>query len=222
MIAEKFAELDLLIEYGVPQKEQKQARELAHTFGHDPLAINIFHSFYSSLPEAVEDCITGLVLLERHQGQMLFLVTTSRSSYFYLANHDHAEYGGSPREGLREDILHFYGFAAQKSFEKKHGDFTGLAPYAPDFITSKVCPVCYCLEGELHEFGCPLEVCPWCEGQLISCPCRFRQLGVNEISTEAQLARLQELAHKKGRIVFDAASQRPAYPTAGDESTETQ
>ncbi|MEN8257792.1 MAG: hypothetical protein ABFS09_08020, partial [Thermodesulfobacteriota bacterium] len=79
-----------------------------------------------------------------------------------------------------------------------------------------------CREGELHEFGCPVEVCPWCDGQLTSCDCRFKQLGVSEISAERQLDQFQQLAKKKGRIPFDAASQRPAYPTAGDEPKNPQ
>ncbi len=222
MISQKFKELELFIEYGVPKDKQSQARALVNKFGHDPLAINIFHSFYSTLPDAVEDCIEELILLEQHQGQMLFLVKTSLSSYFYLVNNDHAEYGGSEREGIREDILHFYGFGSQENFDKKFGDFTGLATYSPDFIHSQVCPVCFCLEGEIHAFGCPIEICPWCDGQLISCACRFEQLGVAEINSDQQLDRFHELANKKGRIKFDAASQRPAYPTAGDEPKKPQ
>lgn len=222
MIAQKFKELDVLVEYGVPTKQQKQAKALINKFGHDPLALNIFHSFYSSLPDAVEDCIEELALLERHLGQMLFRVKTTLSSYFYLVNNDKAEYGGSEKDGLHEDLLNFYGFGNQDNFEKKFGKFDELEPYSPDFINSKVCPACYCLEGELHEFGCPVEVCPWCDGQLANCDCRFQQLGVSEIHSDRQLDTFQQLAKKKGRITFDAASQRPAYPTAGDEPKKPQ
>ncbi len=222
MISEKFKELDLFIEYGAPKKHHKKARAMVNKFGHDPLAINIFHSFYSQLPDAVEDCIEELVLLEQHQSQILFLVKTTLSSYFYLVNNDTAVYGGSEREGLAEDLLQFYGFGDQEGFEKKYGDFTGLTPYSPDFINSQACPACFCREGELHEFGCPVEVCPWCDGQLTNCDCRFEQLGVAEINSDRQLDQFQQLAQKKGRIPFDAASQRPAYPTAGDEPKKPQ
>lgn len=222
MISKKFEELDLFIEYGVPKERQTQARALVNKFSHDPLAINIFHSFYRTLPDAVEDCIEELFLLEQHQGQMLFWVKTTLSSYFYMVNNDKAAYGGSEREGIREEFLQFYGFGSQESFDKKFSNFSDLPPYSPDFITSQVCPICYCREGELHEFGCPVEVCPWCDGQLISCHCRFEQLGVSEISSDRQLDLFQQLATKKGRIVFDAASQRPAYPTAGDEPKKPQ
>ena len=222
MISEKLKELDLFIEYGAPKEQHKQARDLVNKFSHDPLAINIFHNFYSRLPDAVEDCIEELVLLEQHQGQMLFLAKTTLASYFYLVNSEKAEYGGSERQGLTDELLTFFGFADQENFTKKFGDFSGLEPYSPDFINSRICPVCYCQEGELHEFGCPVEVCPWCDGQLTSCHCRFEQLGVAELSSDRQLDQFQQMANKKGRIKFDAASQRPAYPTAGDEPKKPQ
>ena len=221
-MSKKINELDVLVEYGVPKKKQKQAKALINTFAHDPLAVNIFHSFYSHLPDATEDCIEELALLERHQGQMLFRVKTSLSSYFYLVNYDKAEYGGSEDDGLHEDLLDFFGFGTLENFEKKLRTSAELEPYSPDFMTSHVCPACYCLEGELHEFGCPVEVCPWCDGQLTNCDCRFQQLGVSEIHSERQLDTFQQLAKKKGRIPFDAASQRPAYPTAGDEPKKPQ
>ncbi|PLX48671.1 MAG: hypothetical protein C0613_09640 [Desulfobulbaceae bacterium] len=222
MIADKLKELDLFIDYGVPKEQQKEARTVVDKFSHDPLAVNIFHNFYSRLPDAVEDCIEELVLLERCQGQLLFLVNTSHASYFYLANSEKAEWAGSSREGLAEELLHFFGFADQEAFFKKYGDFSGLPPYSPDFLNTAACPICYCREGELHEFGCPVEICPWCDGQLINCDCRFQQLGVAELNTEEQLQRFQELTQKKGRIPFDAASQRPAYPTAGHPAKKPQ
>lgn len=222
MISNKLKEIDLFIDYGVPKEQQQEARTVVDTFSHDPLAVNIFHNFYSRLPDAVEDYIKELALLERRQGQVLFLVKTSHTSYFYLANSEKAEWAGSNQEGLAEELLHFYGFADQEAFFKKYGDCSDLPPYSPTFLNRHACPICYCLEGELHEFGCPVEICPWCDGQLINCDCRFQQLGVAQLNTEEQLQRLQELAHKKGRIPFDAASQRPAYPTAGPSAKKPQ
>lgn len=40
------------------------------------------------------------------------------------------------------------------------------------------CHDCGALEGELHGFGCDMERCPFCGGQLISCSCRYKQLGL--------------------------------------------
>lgn len=34
--------------------------------------------------------------------------------------------------------------------------------------------------GNIHHFGCDMETCPKCKGQLISCNCRKEAIGVNE------------------------------------------
>jgi len=34
--------------------------------------------------------------------------------------------------------------------------------------------------GNLHHFGCDVERCPKCGGQLISCSCKKEAIGVNE------------------------------------------
>ena len=39
------------------------------------------------------------------------------------------------------------------------------------------CHDCDCLEGETHELGCDMEICPFCGGQLLGCDCCYTQLG---------------------------------------------
>ena len=39
------------------------------------------------------------------------------------------------------------------------------------------CHDCNCKEGELHEYGCDMERCPFCGGQLISCDCSLKLNG---------------------------------------------
>ncbi len=34
--------------------------------------------------------------------------------------------------------------------------------------------------GNIHHFGCDVERCPACGGQLISCSCTKEEIGVNE------------------------------------------
>src|SRR5665647_411105 len=41
------------------------------------------------------------------------------------------------------------------------------------------CHDCGVSEGEIHEYGCDMEVCPFCGGQLISCDC-----GIGEMDDE--------------------------------------
>lgn len=41
------------------------------------------------------------------------------------------------------------------------------------------CHDCGCKEGEIHDYGCDMERCPFCGGQLISCDCCYKKLGYN-------------------------------------------
>jgi hypothetical protein len=40
------------------------------------------------------------------------------------------------------------------------------------------CHDCGCKEGELHQYGCDMEECPFCGGQLLSCDCKYHKLGL--------------------------------------------
>ncbi|MCI5168483.1 MAG: hypothetical protein D3903_20920, partial [Candidatus Electrothrix sp. GM3_4] len=68
--------------------------------------------------------------------------------------------------------------------------------------------------GEEHELGFPIEVCPWCGGQLIHCECRFAQLDMEEMSTDQDLIRFEELLQQKGRLVY-TPEQRPTFADEG-------
>jgi len=83
-----------------------------------------------------------------------------------------------------------------------------------------LCPVCAVGVGEYHTLGCPVEVCPWCEGQLTYCNCRFEQLDLEQLDDEADIERLLEKLEATGRIAFDSA-QRPAYPTMDGDEDDT-
>lgn len=41
------------------------------------------------------------------------------------------------------------------------------------------CHDCGVLEGQIHVLNCDMEICPFCGGQLLSCGCRYRELGFN-------------------------------------------
>ena len=40
-------------------------------------------------------------------------------------------------------------------------------------MTKQICHDCGISEGEIHGYGCDMERCPFCGGQLISCNCRY-------------------------------------------------
>lgn len=43
------------------------------------------------------------------------------------------------------------------------------------------CHDCGALEGELHDYGCDMERCPFCGNQLISCDCCYEILCLYDI-----------------------------------------
>ena len=45
-------------------------------------------------------------------------------------------------------------------------------------IVTYRCPECLCASGALHEIFCLKERCPFCGGQLASCPCIFEVLNL--------------------------------------------
>ena len=211
----KLEELETFIDYAVLKEDQDNARIMIKHFAKDPLAINLFYTFYRELPDAHEDYIHTILQLEQHQGTFLFLVRTNLSAYFYMVDIKEATLAATEGEGLPLEILKFFGFSDLESFRKKHGDFSTHLPYKSEF--TQTCPVCYTTDGHLHKFGCPVEVCPWCDCQLTQCNCRFEKLGLSEITTDQQIQSFQKILEKKGRIPFDAAFHRPSYPTAGND-----
>jgi len=40
------------------------------------------------------------------------------------------------------------------------------------------CHDCMAIEGELHEYGCDMESCPFCGQQLIACGCKYELLNL--------------------------------------------
>ncbi len=41
------------------------------------------------------------------------------------------------------------------------------------------CHDCGVPEGQIHEYGCDMERCPFCGRQLISCDCCYKKLGID-------------------------------------------
>jgi hypothetical protein len=65
------------------------------------------------------------------------------------------------------------------------------------------CHDCGVFEGQIHQWDCDMERCPFCGGQLISCECDPQELGVKEGMTDEQAE--QAVKHKveeKGRIPY--------------------
>ena len=74
-----------------------------------------------------------------------------------------------------------------------------------------VCHDCGAKEGEIHDYGCDMETCPFCGGQLLSCECRYELLNIdvspgtwayNHGLTEEQREKFIALLEKQGRIPY--------------------
>ena len=210
---QRLADIKLLMQYAVPPADLAKATALVEKHDTDSVALNIFHAFYSYLPEGLEDAITVLRLLDRRQGTFLICASTAQTDYLYLATAEQAEFLGPLAEGIwEEEVLAFFNLADREAFLKKYADLATFPVYVPAHLHHDLCPFCHVADGEVHILGCPVEICPWCGGQLTSCACRFTRLGKADLTSEGQLEELLTLLNKKGRVPFSAEEHRPAYP----------
>jgi len=211
---QRLADIKLLMQYAVPPENLRKAAALVEKHATDRVSLNIFHTFYSYLPEGLEDAITVLRLLDRRQGTFLVCASTGLADYLYLATSEQAEFLGSLAEGIwEEEVLAFFNLEDREAFRKKYSDLSAWPVYVPVHLHHDLCLFCHVADGEFHTLGCPVEICPWCGGQLTSCGCRFTLLNRPDLKSESQLEELLALLNKKGRIPFSAEEHRPAYPT---------
>ena len=210
---QRLADIKLLMRYAVPPDDLAKATALVEKHDTDSVGLNVFHAFYSYLPEGLEDAIAVLRLLDHRQGTFLICASTALANYLYLATSEQAEFLGPLSEGIWEDeVLAFFNHENREGFLKKHADLTTFPVYVPAHLHNDLCPVCLVADGELHILGCPVEICPWCGGQLTSCSCRFTLLNRPDLKSETQLEELLMQLNKKGRLPFSAEEHRPAYP----------
>ena len=204
-------EIELFIEYGVVQPEQEAARKLVHAYHDNSLALAVLLEFYKVLPEAREEAVIGLARIDSQQGVTLLAVSTKEHAYIAVVSEGEAQILGEfGIEQLPEEILSYFGHADTEEFITSCGALKDL----PEFSATEKgqsCPACQVGVGELHLLGCPVEICPWCDGQLSKCSCRFEKLEVESVDTDEQLEAFREMLDEKGRIPY-TADQKPAYP----------
>jgi len=211
-LADLRKEIDLLMAYATPAEQRVQLAALVDRYAADIIALKVLHCFYSYLPEAQDDGIVELRRIANRQGVFLFNAKTLLDDYLYLADREKAEFLGPLREGIwDQEILEFFGWPDRESCLKAIANPKRLATHQAINEAPELCPACGTANGGLHIFGCPVEVCPWCGGQLIHCPCRFDRTGRHEFSHESHVDEFLELVTKKGRVPFSAQDQRPAF-----------
>lgn len=209
-------EIELFIQYGVVEDMQARGVEVVDRYRLDPVALRLLHEFYRSLPEAREEPVVRVVQIDSRQGVLLLGVLTVSYEYLYLVTETEMIFLGERGQEVEDDVLEFFGYADNAELSKACRSLLKLEEYSSQGCASRVnCPVCSVVEGEFHQLGCPVEVCPWCGGQMNRCNCRFDQLGVERIGSEEEVGRFRQLLVAKGRIRF-AREQAPAYPGLGD------
>ncbi len=199
------------MEFAVDDEHVDAARDLLLQYDSDRMALDLLEYFYTSLPDARNDSVVAIRLLRRAGGVFLLVLETIHSAYLYLVSSEGIEFQGELAAGyLDEELLKHFGFADLDEFKEEVADVASIDVYHPVQADKEVCPACYAASGEVHELGCPVEICPWCGGQLINCPCRFEQLGLEVLSSDAEIKRFEDLLSQKGRIVY-SPEQRPDF-----------
>ncbi len=211
-------EIKLLISYAVGKEDIYKAESLLERYRANGVALTVLKEFYSSLPEAREEPVIRIAHIDMHMGVFLLGVSTGAHDYVFFATGDNAGSLGEFSETRGdEEIFSFFGYSDKEIFLQNHPNMAALKDLAPILPTNKdFCPVCSAVVGENHHLGCPVEVCPWCFGQLSKCNCRFEQMDLEEIVNDKDLERFGQLLEEKGRIPFECG-QGPSYPAGGKD-----
>ena len=204
------SEIKLFMKYAVSDAQMGAAEAVLHKYRNNSRILNLLREYYLALPDAREEPVLRIAKLVQHQGVSLLVVTTSSVSYVYVSSAQQIVLLGEYRAELEPEVLEYFGFDSHEDFLKiclPVGDLEECVPGSEPTI----CPACGVSEGEYHLLGCSIEICPWCEGQLSKCNCRFEQLEVDAIDKEEQLEEFVDLLTAKGRIPFEQ-EQVPFYP----------
>jgi len=203
------------MEYAVAEDNFEEAADLLMRYRDDRIALDLLLEFYSYLPEAREDYVREIRTVARSGGVFLLAAVTGSSTYLYLISGEGVEFHGVlDKRYLDRELLDFFGYKTLAGFQQQCAEVEDLPLYEPLQVDVDICPACHVVTGELHELGCPVEVCPWCGGQLIGCSCRYDRLEVEAITNEEEIARLEILLNERGRIAY-SPDQRPGFADEG-------
>ena len=103
-------EILLLMEYAVNEEDMAAAIVLVEKHETDRIALNIFHEFYSFLPEAENDAVLILRNLDSKSGAFIIAVTSVNDHYLYIATQEGAQFLGRHAEGIwDQEVLDLLG-----------------------------------------------------------------------------------------------------------------
>lgn len=209
------SEIELFIEYGVVEEQKSQAKELLQKYLDNPIALAALLEFYKVLPEAREEAVNRIGRIDSLQGVTLLALSTANHTYTVVVTEGEAHILGEfAKDETPREILNYFAHSSHEEFIKSCGSINELKEFG---VKEKVaaCPACGVVVGEFHLLGCPVEICPWCDGQLCKCNCRFEKLDVESLDDDEQVEEFQDLLDSKGRVPYDS-EQKPAYPGTSD------
>lgn len=206
------ADIEILIPFAVPQEESAGAMNFLDSYVEDSFALAVIKDYYQTLPNAREEALVKISVLEAKEQVFLLLLSTAQHHYFYVTNDEESLFLGEWDEGIEDkQLLMFFDYPDSETFVTAHPDLTKCREYvALERMNEELCPSCGAQTGDLHALGCPVEVCPWCGGQLNRCNCRFEQLDVEELTDETMVEEFVEKLEQKGRVSYNK-EQRPSF-----------
>ena len=206
------------MEGAVPEDFRAEAEDLLEVYREDRIGLMLLLEFYSSPPEAREDWIREIRVINRQRGIFLLAAVTGQETYQYLVSSEGVEFQGRLTDGfLADELLDFFGYDSADAFKMVSAAFDAMPVYEPLQLDEDICPACHAVTGEYHELGCPVEICPWCGGQLIHCDCRYEKLGLDAISSEEELLQFEAMLEEQGRLPY-SREQRPSFADDGPNS----
>ncbi len=213
MNKELIEQIKLFIKYGIKKQDLQIAEDTINSYVNNPMVLRVLYDFYSRMPECREEAVRKVSKIVSRQAMYLLGVTTENFEYLFFYNNEESFYLGEKKDGIEDsEILNFFGYTSNKDFLKQLTASSTLPVSTHSEQEAKAfCPACSVAEGEIHQLGCPVETCPWCEGQLSYCNCRFDKLGVEEIVKESELDLFEIILNEKGRIPF-SKEEGPSYP----------
>jgi len=210
-------DMEVLIKYVVGQSERDQALKVVNLFAHHQVATAVLKKYYTELPDAREEMAIDIRVVAEKQGIYIMALKTTGYEYLYLGSEKDVLFIGDYNQGITDErVLEYFGYLDAVDFQKKTPPSYDKLPNLLHSRVRATCVSCGVSEGDFHVLGCPVEQCPWCDGQLNRCNCRFDQLEVDEIENMEQLDQFEEQLVQKGRIPY-TPEQAPSYPTAGDD-----
>jgi len=206
------------MDHAVPEENRAEAEDVLDLYNEDRIGLTLLLEFYSCPPAAREDWVREIRVINRHHGIFLLAAITVQEKYQYLVSSEGIEFQGRLTDGfLADELLDFFGYDSAEAFKEVSDAADTLPAYEPLQLDEDICPACHALVGEFHELGCPVEICPWCGGQLIHCDCRYEKLGLDVMESEAELLQFEALLEEQGRLPY-SREQRPSFADNGPNS----